>query len=148
MATALALFLPGIFMPLMSLHKFYIFSNQVSLASAVWQLFQEGEWLLFMILFGFSILFPLAKLIVLYLIWNRALEKQKLERYLNFLAHYGKWSMLDVFVVAVLVVTIKLGAMAYVEIHFGLYAFTASVILSMLATARIIRLHTTIMNEE
>jgi paraquat-inducible protein A len=53
---------------------------------------------------------------------------------------YGKWSMLDVFVVAVLVVAVKLGAIADVEMRFGLYAFAASVLLTMFITARIVAL--------
>ena len=50
---------------------------------------------------------------------------------------YGKWSMLDVFVVAVLLASVKLAGLAQVEIHSGLYAFAASVLLTMLITARV-----------
>jgi paraquat-inducible protein A len=57
---------------------------------------------------------------------------------------YGKWSMLDVFVVAVLVVTVKLGAIANVEMHYGLYFFSAAVILTMIITARIVKLTDTL----
>ena len=53
---------------------------------------------------------------------------------------FGKWSMLDVFVVAVLVVTVKLGAIASVEARYGLYAFTVAVFLTMYVTARVVRL--------
>jgi len=53
---------------------------------------------------------------------------------------YGKWSMLDVFVVAVLVVSVKLGAIASVEMRYGLYAFAAAVILTMYVTARVVSL--------
>ena len=42
--------------------------------------------------------------------------------------------MLDVFVVAILVASIKLGALAKVEIHYGLYTFATSVLLIMLTT--------------
>jgi paraquat-inducible protein A len=52
----------------------------------------------------------------------------------------GKWSMLDVFVVAVLVVTVKLGAMASVEARYGIYAFTAAVFLTMYITSRVVAL--------
>ena len=48
--------------------------------------------------------------------------------------------MLDVFVVAVLVVTVKLGAIASVEIHYGMYFFSAAIILTMIITARIVKL--------
>jgi paraquat-inducible protein A len=41
-------------------------------------------------------------------------------------------------VVAVLVVAVKLGAIAQVEMRYGLYAFAASVLLTMLVTARVV----------
>ena len=49
----------------------------------------------------------------------------------------GRWSMLDVFVAAMLVVVIKLSLISDVEIHAGLYVFIAAVILSMVAVRRI-----------
>ena len=58
-------------------------------------------------------------------------------RHLHWMHLYGKWSMLDVFVVAVLLASVKLGALAQVQIHSGLYAFAASVLLTMLITARV-----------
>jgi len=58
-------------------------------------------------------------------------------RHLHWMHLYGKWSMLDVFVVAVLLASVKLGALAQVQIHNGLYAFAASVLLTMLITARV-----------
>ena len=48
--------------------------------------------------------------------------------------------MLDVFVVAVLVVVVKLGAIASVQMEPGLYAFAGSVLLTMYITARIVSL--------
>jgi paraquat-inducible protein A len=48
--------------------------------------------------------------------------------------------MLDVFVVAVLVVAVKLGAIVDVEMRYGLYAFAGSVLLTMFITARVVTL--------
>jgi paraquat-inducible protein A len=39
--------------------------------------------------------------------------------------------MLDVFVVALLLVSVKLGALAKVEVHYCLYAFALSVLLTI-----------------
>ncbi len=52
--------------------------------------------------------------------------------------------MLDVFVVAILVVTVKLGAVANVEMHYGLYFFAAAVLLTMFITARIVKITDTL----
>jgi paraquat-inducible protein A len=48
---------------------------------------------------------------------------------------YSKWSMLDVFVVALLVVSVKLGSLAQAHVELGIYAFAASVVLTMLLAA-------------
>ena len=42
--------------------------------------------------------------------------------------------MLEVFVVALLLVSVKLGALAKVTVHYGVYTFASSVILTMLAS--------------
>ena len=131
----------GIFAPLLTVQKFYIFDNTLSLISGLAQLAREGQIVLFAVIALFSVVFPIAKIIVLYLIWNHGNgDPARHRRHLHAIAHYGKWSMLDVFVVALLLVSLKLGAIAHVQVHFGLYAFAASVLLTMAVTARIVAL--------
>lgn len=126
----------GAFAPLMTTTKLFIFSNTLSLASGIVQLFQQGHWILGMIILGFSIVFPVVKLMLLLLIWlTEANQTARIRQRLNWLAATGKWSMLDVFVVAILLVSVKLGALASVQVHYGLYAFAASVLLAMVITA-------------
>ena len=48
--------------------------------------------------------------------------------------------MLDVFVVAILIVAVKLGYIFDVQVHIGLYAFSVAVLLTMYITARVIKL--------
>jgi paraquat-inducible protein A len=123
----------GLVNPILTLEKFYFFSNTISLWSALETLAAEKEWGLFVLVGSFSVLFPILKLIMLFLIWN--LEEatgERHRRHLRWLETYSKWSMLDVFVVALLVVSVKLGAMAEARVEFGIYAFAASVVLTML----------------
>lgn len=61
-------------------------------------------------------------------------------RYIQWMHDYGRWAMLDVMVVAVLIVASKLSVVAYVEVHLGLYLFGISVIMVMLLTNRVSRL--------
>jgi paraquat-inducible protein A len=51
---------------------------------------------------------------------------------------YGRWAMLDVMVVAMLIMTVKLGAVASIQIHTGLYIFAAAVLLIMLLTQQVV----------
>ena len=125
----LALFLVGVFAPLITLEKFFIFTNEISLYSGLKELLGEGEWLLFSVIAVFSVVFPALKLLLLTAVVN--LPGDRHHGPLHWVAVIGKWSMLDVFVVALLVVSVKLRGMATVEVHFGAYAFAASVLLSM-----------------
>lgn len=142
LSLALLSFIVGITAPLLTFNKFFIFSNEVSLLSGLWELLIEGYVLLFVIIFFFSIVFPMLKFILLSIFWFGDLrENARRERILKWLGALGKWSMLDVFVAALLIVTIRLGAIANVEAHLGLYSFALSVVLTMIASAWIHRLH-------
>lgn len=104
-------------------------------------LLQEKQFFLFLVITSFSIVIPLLKMGILYkLLSSKQQATVHLDRYLHWMHLFGKWSMLDVFVVAVLVVAVKLGAIASVEMRFGLYAFTAAVVLTMYITARVVNL--------
>jgi paraquat-inducible protein A len=142
LVVAAGLLLVGIFAPLLTLEKFFVFSNQVSLWTGLLQLLDDGNLGLFFLLLAFSILVPIGKIGFLLRVWNfEPARSLRHRRKMEWIAHYGKWSMLDVFVVAVLVVSIKLGALASVEINFGFYAFAASVLLTMLISERMLYLH-------
>ena len=139
--SAAALLVAGIFAPLLTVERLLIFSDTISLASALIALAREGYLVLFAVLVAFSVLFPIAKLAGLFYLWNYAgYESPRLDRLFQWIGRYGKWSMLDVFVVAVLVVGVKLQLIADVQIRFGLYVFGASVLLTMLVSGRIARL--------
>lgn len=131
---ALALLVIGLSQPILSLEKFYIFGNEVSLLSALEQLANQNDWGLFALVGAFSVLFPMIKVSLLIVIANEPAKTAKHAKHLKWLATYSKWSMLDVFVVALLVVSVKLGALAQVNLELGIYAFAASVILTMLVS--------------
>jgi paraquat-inducible protein A len=131
----------GLAAPIITLKKLVLLENTFSVLSGVIELLKEGQIFLFVVISGFSILLPLLKLCVLYrLLSVKENKAANLERYLHLMHLYGKWSMLDVFIVAVLVAAVKLGAIASVEMRFGLYAFAAAVVLTMYITARVVSL--------
>ena len=134
----LGLFFISLISPLFTLEKFYFFANTVSLFSALLSLIDKGHLFLFLIIFVFSIVFPVFKLAVILYLWN-AQTGLAVQRLLRLIHQFGKWSMLDVFVVALMVVSIKFDAVADMQIHYGLYLFLSSVILSMLISAVSVR---------
>ena len=131
----------GLLAPIITLSKFILIQNTFSVLSGALELAREGQVFLFLVITGFSVVLPILKLWVLYrLVSKNAVPKEKVKKQLHWMHEYGKWSMLDVFVVAVLVVAVKLGAIADVEMRFGLYAFAASILLTMYITSRIVGL--------
>lgn len=139
---SLLLLLLGATLPLMTVERLWIFEQHFSLLGGLLQMWQQGHWPLALVLGGFSLLMPLAKLTVLGRIlmwlWRDRSGSSGLERWLHWMHGYGKWSMLDVFVVAVLLTSVKLGALANVQLHSGLYAFAGSILMTMLVTARVV----------
>lgn len=140
LAITTVLLVIGLVAPIITLTKFVLFENTFSVFSGVMQLLIDGQYFLFIIITGFSIIFPVLKLAILFKILSPTARSSHLKKYLHWMHLYGKWSMLDVFVVALLVVSVKLGVIASVEMRFGLYAFAASVILMMYVTARVVQL--------
>lgn len=130
----------GAALPFFTFSKFFFFDDTFSLFSGIFHLLAAGEPVLFALVFLFSIMLPVYKMFVLFrLINNRFLEDRTRRRYHSLLMMLGKWSMLDVFVVAMLIMTVKLGAIASVEVHGGLYLFSAGVLASMLLTHLVAR---------
>lgn len=129
---SLACLVIGVSAPLLTLEKMYFFENTVTLMSTVKGLFLQKEWFLFYVIAIFSLCIPVIKIAGLVLILNLEYAKNSfLDKFLHVIELVGKWSMLDVFVVALLLVSVKLGVLAKVEVHYGLFAFAASVLITM-----------------
>jgi len=137
------LLIAGFIFPMMTLTKFILFSNSFSIISGIWQLLLEGKVFLFIIICSFSIVLPLAKIILLFkLLSSNARHPEQYKKLLQLMHDYGRWAMLDVMVVAILIVTVKLGAIASIEVHAGLYIFGLAVLLIMFITQQLISLDT------
>lgn len=135
------LYVLGIFLPMITVTKFIIVKNSFSVMSGVLELLLNGQVLLFVVVAGFSVVLPIMKIWVLFkLLSPKNPHNSKTQRYLHLMHEYGRWAMLDVMVVAVLIVTVKLGMIASIEVHFGLFVFGAAVLLMMLITNKVVRL--------
>lgn len=107
--------------------------------SGVVGLCEDGLWAIGAIVFIASILIPLLKL--LGLAWLMSAVRRgvgehprRLTRVYAALDFIGRWSMLDVFLVAFLAGVVQFGAFANVEPRSGIVAFAAVVVLTVLAT--------------
>jgi len=127
---------------MLTITKLLMFSNSFSVLGGVFQLWQNGHYLLFLIVAGFSIVVPFLKIAVLMrLVLHREPHYSAgFLRLLHLMHEYGRWAMLDVMVVAVLIVTVKLGAIASIQLHSGLFFFGLAVLVLMLVTRRVVQL--------
>jgi paraquat-inducible protein A len=135
-AVAFLLFGTGIFFPFFHVTKFWVFDDAVSVVGGIITLFREGEYFLFAVLTLFTLVFPCVKLGLLAVVWlEREHDLARVRRLHGWVGSLGKWSMLDVFVVAILIVAMKSAGVAHIQIGPGLYLFTFSVIATQFASA-------------
>lgn len=107
--------------------------------SGIVGLCEDGSWAVAAIVFTASILVPLLKIVgvatLLVAARRRATHHRRgLTRLYAMLDFIGRWSMLDVFLVAFLSGAVQFGALAKVRPEPGAIAFAAVVVLTMLAT--------------
>jgi paraquat-inducible protein A len=100
-------------------------------------LYQDNMWPIAVLVFCASILVPLLKLMgLLFLVTNRSPHTQRLRTSVHkIIGSIGPWAMLDVFLLAVMVALIRFGRFATVVPGPGIFAFSAVVIFTMLASA-------------
>lgn len=135
--SALVLYFPANFYPIMTM--IYLGrSNETTIMGGVINLYESGMLGLAALVFVVSVLVPIVKIVVmLYLLLLRRfspfsnLTDHKL---LRFVERIGPWSMLDVFLIAVLVALVKLQDMARVEPGPGIIAFAGVVVLTLVAS--------------
>ena len=136
---ALILYVPANIYPILSMH-FYGGYSESTVWDGVLSLAEHNQWFVALIVFLASIAIPVLKLMgLLYLVitarFRLGRRLRDRTRIYRFIAVVGPWAMLDVFLLAVLVALVKLGQIATIVPGPGLIAFSAVVVLTMLASA-------------
>jgi paraquat-inducible protein A len=137
LASAALLYIPANLLPVMHMHTFFSEEDD-TIMSGVLSLIHEGSWPLALLVFLASIVVPLLKLLamgwLLFAVVRRsrgnALQRSKLFRLVEFI---GRWSMLDVYAIAILVALVQIRSLATIRVGVGALAFGAVVVLTMLA---------------
>lgn len=118
--------------------ELYGTKNSSTIWGGIVSLADSGSIGIALIVFLASILIPILKLIILFYLalsaHNGSRQKFKTRLYLIVEA-IGRWSMLDIFLLAVLVAIMKLGHFATVKPEIGAGIFAIVVIFTMLASA-------------
>jgi len=118
--------------PFMEIDEFFFFSSDYSLVESIKGLWQTQLHGLAVLITIFSIVFPIFKLLAMASIWFLPFTDEKREKLCYWLGILGKWSMLDVFVVAILVVLIKAQAFMDAKPEEGIFIFATAIILSLI----------------
>jgi paraquat-inducible protein A len=109
-----------------------------TIMSGVIYFIKSGMWPLALIIFVASIFVPLAKLLILTFLvisvqrssdW-RPKDRTRLYRLIETI---GRWSMVDIFAVTILIALVHLGAIANIEAQQGVLFFAAVVVITMFA---------------
>ena len=138
---SLALLAAGVTVPTMTIETLPLFEEDVSVLSGLGVLWEDGQYALFAVLLVFSLLFPAGKLVIALWAWFIAgWQPTPPIRPMRVLDRLAKWSMLDVFVIAVVVAAVNVAIIGDVFVQPGLYCFTASVLLSKVLVGRILTL--------
>jgi paraquat-inducible protein A len=136
--TAICLYLPANIYPVIETRTI-LGAESHTIVGGVIELWRGGSQTLALLVFFASILVPVLKILAMALLlltvrrrssW-RLRERAELFRLIEF---FGRWSMLDIYVVALLVALVRLQSVATIDAGTGALAFGAVVVLTMLST--------------
>jgi len=119
---SLICFLLSIYFPIIKIEQAYFFSKEVSLINSIYILFSEKLFFLSFLIFLFSIIFPLTKYIYIFIKLTKILSLDR--KIINFLSN---WSMVDVFVVSLVISIYKISLLSNIEVYYMFYIFIFSI---------------------
>ncbi len=133
---AAVLYLPANLLPVLRVESTVKGAQQSTILSGVVQFWQTGDYLVALIIFCASIMIPILKVLAILALcagahtgrWPRAMT-----RLYRLTTYVGRWSMVDVFVVAILVGVVQLGGVMTIDAGRGAVAFAGVVILTIFA---------------
>ncbi|WP_101758912.1 paraquat-inducible protein A [Oceanicoccus sp. KOV_DT_Chl] len=132
-----AAFIPANIYPVMTVDMFGR-GHPDTIVSGVITLLQEGMYPIAVLVFIASVLVPLFKLLGLLLLLLAIKQRWRINRrqatvmyrYIHFI---GRWSMLDLFMISILITLVDMGGVATIHAGTGATAFATVVVLTMLA---------------
>jgi len=135
---ALCFFIPANIFPIMKTDTVTTFENSTIL-DGIFYFYSYGEFFIGTVIFIASVFIPVWKIVTLfYLLYSvytgsrwKLYEKNKLFKTIDII---GKWSMLDIFVIGLMITLVQFGELARVTTGFAAISFATMVVLTMMAT--------------
>jgi paraquat-inducible protein A len=137
LVTAVLVYVPANLLPIMTTRTL-LDERQDTIVSGFFALWGAGSWELALVVFVASLVVPLGKIAALVVLlftvhfrWPSG--RRRRTRVFAMVESIGQWSMLDVFVVVLMVALVQFSTLARIEPGPGAAAFGAVVVLTMLA---------------
>jgi paraquat-inducible protein A len=128
---ALVCLVAGLTLPIMEVRNFWVFRGSYSIFDGIVVLIEQGDVLIAAVVAAFSVLLPTAKIVGLLALWRAVRRGRSHSSNLPALLEaVGKWSMLDVFVVALIVFAAKASMLADANVAPAVIPFVASIVLT------------------
>ncbi|HSI13560.1 MAG TPA: paraquat-inducible protein A [Chthoniobacter sp.] len=130
------LYFPANLLPVLRIESSIKGEQVNTILSGVIQFWEDGDYPVALIIFTASVVIPLIKvlaIIVLCFAVRSGRSPATMTRLYRMTEYIGRWSMVDVFVVAILVGVVQLGSVLQIEPGGGAFAFAGVVVLTMLA---------------
>jgi len=133
---AVVLYFPANLLPVLRVESTLKGTQQNTILSGVVQFWQNGDYLVACIIFCASVMIPILKMLAIAALCFGAYTGRRphaMTRLYRVTEYIGRWSMVDVFVVAILVGVVQLGGVMTIDAGEGAVAFAGVVILTILA---------------
>ncbi len=123
----------GIALPLVRFERLYVFAETPSLIDILIGVWGSGDYALTVIIALFSVIFPIAKLFTAF---HATLNERELP---SWIAALGKWSLMDVVLVAILIFAAKTSGFASAFTQPGIWFYMASTIFTAVSVSKFAR---------
>jgi paraquat-inducible protein A len=134
---ATILYVPANLYPVMTITSL-VRTQQFTIMGGIFELFERGLWPLGALVFLASMIIPITTLLMLgtMLIQTQMQSEAHLMArtiWFRIIDFIGRWSMIDVFMISILVALVRFGTLSNVQAQFGAACFAAVVVLTMFA---------------
>jgi paraquat-inducible protein A len=131
---ATVFFALGIIMPTIRFTTIYVWTNEHSILTIMFALFENEEYFLAAVVFAVSVFFPFLKLFyLLTLITSHDMPADFRKRSIATMEWLGRYSMTDVMVLALMIFYVNSSGYTEATVLPGVYFFAASAMMTMLA---------------
>ena len=128
------LFWPAVLLPIVEIERLG-HHHHSSLLVGTFELILHGSWFVGIVVLLFSFIFPIVKIVLLLeLSLLGILNRRHRSWTYRIVEHLGKWSMMDVMLLAFMVMLVKLGTLVQFQFGPAVWAFVICVGMSMLAS--------------